>query len=646
LVGNQPEYISLLTPEQILKQYWGYDAFRHSQKEIVMAILDGKDCLALLPTGGGKSVCFQVPAVMMEGVCLVVSPLIALMEDQVMHLKKRGIRAEAIHSGMSRSEIDILLDNCVYGDVKLLYVSPERLLTEIFIERFKRMKVSFVAIDEAHCISQWGYDFRPPYLKIAELRDEKPAISFLALTASATAEVKQDIAEKLQLKSPAIFQRSFARPNISFAVRHTENKERKLLDVLQKIPGTSIVYVRSRKSTRDLAQWLNRQNILATYYHAGLDFNERKKKQEDWQHNRVRVMVATNAFGMGIDKDDVRSVVHMDLPQDLESYYQEAGRAGRDGKKSYAVIIYHDSDVSNLESKVNQSQPTLEYLKKIYQGLANYFQLAEGAGQFENFDFDLTDFCNRFNFRAGNAYPAVKKLEEAGLIQLNESFYSPSKLHITVDKLRLYEFQVANAKFDPIIQIILRLYGAESLSSFVVISEMQIAKALKIVDRDVMALLQQLHQLKILNYLPASHKPQLSFLTQRIDANKIPIDNQWLEKRRALVLSKMKAMIDYATQGHQCRQWIMLDYFDEKNYGTCGVCDVCLSKKKKENLAELKDYREQILYLLKRKPMTVDELESEVKPNDHDLMMEVVREMVDDGEIRYDEFWVLRIDKK
>jgi len=632
----------LLSPEQILKQYWGYNAFRHSQKEIVESILKGKDCLVLLPTGGGKSICFQVPALMLNGICIIISPLIALMEDQVAHLKQRGIRAETIHSGLKRSEIDILLDNCIYGDIKLLYVSPERLQTEIFIERFKRMKVSFVAIDEAHCISQWGYDFRPSYLLIANIREGR-AIPFLALTASATAAVKKDIVEKLQLKSPAFFQRSFERPNISFAVRHTENKERKLLDVLQKIQGPSIVYVRSRKSTRDLAQWITRQGIAATFYHAGLDYDERKKRQADWQKSKARVIVATNAFGMGIDKEDVRSVMHFDLPESLEYYYQEAGRAGRDGKKAYAVIIYHTSDVSTLEAKVNQSQPNFDYLKKNYQAIANYYQLAEGAGLNESLDFDIEDFCHRFNIRPANVYPAIRKLEESGLIQLNESFYSPSKLHIAVDKVRLYEFQVANAKFDPVIQAILRLYGAEILSSFTVISESHIAKALKISEPDVIALLKQLNQLKILNYLPVSNKPQLTFLTPRHDSDRLPIDNQWLEERRKLVFSKMRAMINYATHDHQCRQWTMLDYFDEKNYGTCGVCDVCLAKKKKENLAELKDYREQILYLLKQKPLTVDELENEVKPTDHELMMEVVREMVDEGVIGYDEFWVLRV---
>lgn len=634
------------SPEQVLKQYWGYSAFRDSQKEIVESVLAGKDCLALLPTGGGKSICFQVPALMKEGVCLVISPLIALMEDQVMLLKKRGIRAEAIHSGMTRNEIDVLLDNCVYGNVKLLYLSPERVQTEIFIERFKRMNVSFVAIDEAHCISQWGYDFRPPYLKIASIREIKPEIPFLALTASATAEVKKDIVDYLKLKKPSFFQRSFARPNISFAVRHTESKEKKLLDVLLKIQGAAIIYVRSRKATKDLANWLHRHSISATYYHAGLSYEERKHRQENWQHNKSRVMVATNAFGMGINKDDVRVVAHIDLPENLEAYYQEAGRAGRDGKKAYAVLIYHDSDVENLEHKVEQSQPSLDYLKKIYQALANYFQLAEGAGLSESFDFNLEDFCHRFNFRTGSAFPALKKLQECGLVQWNESFYSPSKLHIAVDKLKLYEFQVANVRFDALIHALLRLYGGELFSGFMLISENQLAEALKSNFSDVSQLLNQLNQLKIIHYQPINDKPKITFLTPRQDANRLNIDKAWLDSRRKLVTDKMKAMANYATQTQQCRQWLLLDYFDEKTYERCGVCDVCLNKKKKENLSELKDYREQVLYLLKRKHLTVDELETEVNPTDHHLFLEVVREMVDESVIRYDDFWVLSIAKQ
>ena len=563
-----------------------------------------------------------------------------------MQLKKRGVRAEAIHSGMTRNQIDVLLDNCVYGDIKLLYVSPERIQTEIFIERLKRMNVSFVAIDEAHCISQWGYDFRPPYLQIASIRELKPDIPFLALTASATAEVKKDIIDHLKLQQVSFFQRSFARPNISFAVRHTENKEKKLLDVLQKIQGPAIIYVRSRKATKDLANWLHKQSISATYYHAGLDHAERKQRQENWQHNKSRVMVATNAFGMGINKDDVRVVAHIDLPENLESYYQEAGRAGRDGKKAYAVLIYHDSDVDNLEHKVEQSQPSIDYLKKIYQALANYIQLAEGAGWNESFDFNLEDFCHRFNFRTGSAFPALKKLQECGLVQWSESFYSPSQLHIAVDKLKLYEFQVASVRFDPLIQALLRLYGGELFTGYIPISENQLADALKSTFRDISQLLSQLSQLKIVHYQPVNDQPKITFLTPRQDANRLNIDKVWLESRRKLITDKMKAMANYATQNKQCRQWLLLDYFDEKTYDRCGVCDVCLNKKKKENLRELKDYHDQVLYLLKQNHLTVDELETEVNPTDHHLFLEVIREMVDEGIIRYDDFWVLSIAKQ
>lgn len=633
----------MATATQILKQYWGYPAFRDSQQDIIESVLSGKDCLALLPTGGGKSICFQVPALMKDGVCLVISPLIALMEDQVMQLKKRGIRAEAIHSGMTRAQIDTLLDNCVYGNIKLLYVSPERVQTEIFIERLKRMTISFVAIDEAHCISQWGYDFRPPYLQIASIREIKPHVTFLALTASATAQVKKDIAHHLKLKQPNFFQRSFARPNISFAVRHTENKEKKLLDVLQKIQGPAIVYARSRKATKDLAVWLHRHGVSATYYHAGLNHQERQQRQENWQYNKSRVMVATNAFGMGINKDDVRVVAHIDLPENLESYYQEAGRAGRDGRKAYAVLIYHDADVENLEHKVEQSQPSLDYLKKIYQALANYLQLAEGAGENESFDFNLEDFCHRFNFRTGSAFPALKKLDECGLVQWNESFYSPSKLHITVDKLRLYEFQVAHARFDLLIHALLRLYGGELFSSYMLISENQLADGIKSSFGEISTMLRQLSELKIIDYQPVNESPKITFLTPRQDATRLSLDKAWLESRRALIIGKMKAMANYATQTQQCRQWILLDYFDEKTYGQCGVCDVCLNKKKKENLRELKDYRAQVLYLLKQKSLMVDELETEVNPTDHHLFLEVVREMVDEGKIKYDDFWVLSI---
>lgn len=630
------------SPESILKQYWGYDQFRNPQREIIRAVLERRDVLALLPTGGGKSICFQVPGMMMDGITLVISPLIALMQDQVHQLKRRGIQALAVYSGMSRQEIDIALDNCVYGKYKFLYLSPERLRTEIFIERFRKMNVSFVAVDEAHCISQWGYDFRPPYLQIAALRDIKPELRFLALTATATKVVREDIQDKLAFKNPLVFQKSFARDNLSFVVRKTENKEKKILEVLRHVPGTAIIYVRSRKATVDLARWLDRQKISATFYHAGLTHDEREKRQEEWISNKTRVMVATNAFGMGIDKADVRVVIHIDLPENPEAYYQEAGRAGRDGKKCYAVLIFHEADAVALRNKVQQSNPTLDYLKKIYQALANFFQVAAGGSEGESYDFDLDSFCSRFNFKSPAAFAALKKLEEEGLIQLSENFYRPSRLHIQMDKPRLYEFQVANAKFDPIIKSLLRVYGAELFNDFVAISESAIGKSLKIVEPMVREQLTELANLQVLAYEAASDHPQVTFLTPRQDAERLAINTERLAQRRDLALNKMEAMINFAEQTHRCRMQVILEYFDEHAFETCGHCDVCLEKKKTDDRASFSDYSQQISYLLGEKPMTVDELETAVNPTDHHLFIEVVREMVDEGKIVYDDYWVLR----
>jgi ATP-dependent DNA helicase RecQ len=629
------------TPEEILKQYWGYDHFRPAQAEIIQAVLEQKDVLALLPTGGGKSVCFQVPALVLEGVCIVITPLIALMEDQVNQLKRRGIAAVAVHSGMGHSQIDITIDNCVYGKIKFLYLSPERLQTEMFIERVKKMNVCLVAVDEAHCISQWGYDFRPPYLKIAALRELKPDIPFIAVTASATKVVKEDMIQKLELHKPAVFQQSFARENLSFVVRKSEKKEKQLLTILKKVAGSSIVYVRSRKATQELAKMLNNSGVSAIFYHAGLSYQERSERQKEWLENKIRVMVATNAFGMGIDKANVRTVAHMDLPENLESYYQEAGRAGRDGKRSYAVILFHEVDVLSLQSKIQQSQPTLEYLNKIYQSLANYFHLAVGSSEGETYDFDLDDFSKRFAFKSVTVYAALKKLEEGGLIQLNEGFYRPSRVHISVDKTRLYEFQIANEKFDPLIKSLLRLYGATLFAEFGNISENQLSSSLKWTDRQTRESLQQLHQLQILEYVPASEKPQITYLLPRQDAERLPIDRVHMEQRRDLIFKKMDAMIEYVQRTDHCRMQLIQEYFDEETLVECGICDVCLAKRKKENLAALKDYRDQVLYLLTQKPLAAEQLEEAVSPGERELFIEVLREMVDANEIRYDEFWVL-----
>jgi ATP-dependent DNA helicase RecQ len=500
-------------PLSILKRYWNHDQFRPLQAEIVASVLKGHDTLALLPTGGGKSVCFQVPAIVLNGLCIVITPLIALMKDQVEQLKRKEIVAVAIHSGLSRKEIDILLDNCIYGPVKFLYVSPERLQTEIFIERVKKMNVALIAIDEAHCISQWGYDFRPPYLKIADLRDLKPEAPVIALTASATAIVQADIMDRLKFrKDYQQFHKSFARDNLSFVVRKTESKEKQLLNILGKVKGSAILYVRSRKATQDIAAWLIKRNISASFYHAGLDFEDRSKRQDEWIQNKTRVMVATNAFGMGIDKPDVRVVIHLDLPENLEAYYQEAGRAGRDGRRAYAVILFQESDLINLKQKTEQAHPEPETIRNIYQGLANYFQLAEGSAEGQSYDFDLNEFAERFHFHVSEAYSGLKKLEEEGFIQFNESYYNPSHLHLLLDKAKLYEFQIANARFDPVIKMLLRLYGGEMVSGFVKINESYVARALNLRTEEMISILKFLNDSNVVAYEPRKDKPQITFL--------------------------------------------------------------------------------------------------------------------------------------
>lgn len=611
------------------------------------SVTDGNDTLALLPTGGGKSVCFQVPALLLDGLCLVVSPLIALMKDQVEQLKNKGIVAYAIYSGMSHRQIDILLDNCIYGEVKFLYVSPERLQTEIFIERFRKMKVGLIAVDEAHCISQWGYDFRPPYLKISDLRDIKPEVPVVALTASATAQVQGDICNKLAFrKNQKVFRKSFARDNLSFVVRKTENKDKKLLDALSKVEGSAIIYVRSRKATQDIASWLLKRKISASFYHAGLSMDERSKRQEDWIQNRSRVMVSTNAFGMGIDKPDVRLVVHLDLPENLESYYQEAGRAGRDEKRAYALVLYHESDLVSLRQKTEQAHPAPEVLKKVYQALANYYQLAEGSGEGQSFSFDLQDFADRFGLHVTEVYQALKKLEEEGFIQFNESYYSPSQLLFLIDRARLYEFQVANAKFDQLIKMILRLYGGELYTAPVRISEPSLAKALHNTESEVIAQLTALHSMGAVVYDPVKDKPQVTFITPRQDAARLPLNLRRLEERKQLIIGKMEAICGFVTSVHKCRMVVIQQYFNEETITNCGICDVCVSRRKQENLHHFEGMRIEVLGLIKKGPLTLEQLEQIIDPEDNELFVDVVRDLVDEGLIEYDDVWKLRMGKQ
>jgi ATP-dependent DNA helicase RecQ len=637
----------LETPLSILQQYWKHSHFRPLQEDIIQSVLNGVDTLALLPTGGGKSICFQVPALVMDGVCIVITPLIALMKDQVEQLRKRDILAVAIHSGMSRQEIDISLDNTIYGAIRFLYVSPERIQTEIFIQRFKQMRVVLIAVDEAHCISQWGYDFRPPYLQIASLRELKPDVPVIALTATATLQVRDDIMEKLAFrKKSVVFQKSFARENLSFVVRKSENKDKKVIEILQKVSGSAIIYVRSRKGTQEIAQRLSKRNIPASYYHAGLDFETRTKRQDEWIQNKTRVMVATNAFGMGIDKPDVRIVIHLDLPENLESYYQEAGRAGRDGLRSYAVILYQDADLINLQRKAEQSQPSPEFLSRVYQALANYYQLAVGSAAGESFDFDMHGFTERFQLSPIETYNALKKLEEEGIVQFSESYYSPSVMHLQLDHQKLYEFQVAHAKFDNFLKMLLRLYGGELFSGLVKISESYLAKALSVSQEEIVALLQHLHQLNAIVYIPAKDKPQVTFILPRQDAAKLPIDKKRLESRKRLILDKVKSVNGFVQSTFRCRMQLVQDYFNEVTDQECGICDVCIEKRKKDNGKAFDGLRLEVLAVMKTKNLSLEELEQQIAPKDKELFVDVVRELVDESVLEYDGSWKLKMTKK
>ena len=575
----------------ILKTVFGYSEFRPVQLEIIRSVLEGKDSLALLPTGGGKSICFQVPALVKDGICIVVSPLIALMKDQVDNLRKKGVLAAAIYSGMGKREIDTVLDNCIYGTYKFLYVSPERLKTEIFIERFKRMKVNLIAVDEAHCISQWGYDFRPPYLEIAAIRPYHEAVPCLALTASATIQVRADIIDKLDLKNPQIFLKSFSRKNLSYSVRLVENKLEKAIEILNKISGSAIVYLRNRKATKEVSSVLNQLGISSTFYHAGLDNATREKRQIDWKINRTRVMVATNAFGMGIDKPDVRLVVHMDLPENLENYYQEAGRAGRDEKKAYAVLLSNEQDLLALKERAGQSYPPIDFLKKVYQSLANYYRMAVGSGYLSSFDFDISNFASTYNLEVLITYNAIKVLQEEGLIALNESFFNPSTLRFLVNQSRLYEFQIANAKLDPLIKLLLRTYGGELFVEFMKIQEGKLSKLLDLNEKDLVQMLEHLDNLGILAYSKRKDKSQITFLTERLDAGKLPLDHKRIELRRQNTIQKAESMVSYVKNRKLCRANQISTYFGEENDDFCGICDVCLERIKADhrNLNQVKD---------------------------------------------------------
>ncbi len=628
-----------MSPRQILSHFWGYDQFRPLQEEIVQSVLDGQDTLVLLPTGGGKSICFQVPALAMPGVCIVVTPLIALMKDQVGQLQKRGIPAVAIYSGMHYREIDIALDNCIYGNTKFLYLSPERLKTEIVIERVRQMQVCLLAIDEAHCISAWGYDFRPSYLEIADFRQYTPNAPVVALTASATPDVQRDIVDKLVMRDATIFRQTFARANLSYSAIKEENKLPRLLTILDRVTGTAIVYVRSRRQTQQVAAWLLAQGVPADFYHAGLSTAERSVKQDAWLTNQTRVVVATNAFGMGIDKPDVRTVVHLDLPDSLEAYYQEAGRAGRDGEKAYAVLLWHPADPGTMAERVAQQFQPADMLRRVYQAIANANAVPMGAGEFISYDFDMNHLIGTYNLPASETHYAIKQLELEGLIELSDSYYRPSKLTFRVDNRHLYEFQVLNVRFDPFIKTLLRLYGGDLFTDFQVISEASIASAFMISQNEVVAMLEHLHQREIVIYEKQKDKPQLTYLTPRYDSAMLPIDHARLAERRDRAMRRANASVRYTENTTQCRTRLLQAYFGEQPGNACGICDTCLRQKREaapptdaEAVREaIRDYVAQT----EQTGVAPRQLANYFDQTNTDALAGVVRQMLAEEEISY-----------
>jgi ATP-dependent DNA helicase RecQ len=577
--------MSETTAQQVLSRYWGYSAFRPMQEDIINSVLAGRDTLALLPTGGGKSLCFQVPGMILEGVTLVVTPLIALMKDQVENLRQRGISAEAIYSGMSSREVELAMNHILHGKTKFFYLSPERLLTDRFITALEHIKIGMIAVDEAHCISQWGYDFRPPYLRIAEIRDKLPGVPVIALTATATPKVVKDIQEKLRFPIQNVFERSFERKNLAYVVFKEENKLERLLRVCTNVKGTGIVYVRNRRKTREIASFLMRNNISADYYHAGLSPVDREKKQNWWKQGSLRVMVSTNAFGMGIDKPDVRFVVHMDLPDSPEAYFQEAGRGGRDEKKAYAVLLFENSDVIDARHNLALSYPEPDYIRNVYRALGNYLNLAVGTGRDTVHLFDLNEFCNTYDFKQLLTFNALRFIEREGFISVNEAMETHSRIIFNVRKDDLYRFQVENAVFDPIIKTILRSYGGV-FTEPVNISENELGSRLSVSSDVIVKVLTQLHNLEVLTYIPATDKPRIVLTSELIRAENLRISSEHYFERRAEAAQRLESVINYATSTEICRSQMLIAYFGQDNIQRCGICDVCVERNK-ANLSEL-----------------------------------------------------------
>lgn len=622
---------------EILKRYWGYDAFRDLQEEIITSIGEGKDTLGLMPTGGGKSITFQVPALAKEGMCLVITPLIALMKDQVENLKSRDIKAIAIYSGMTRQEIIVALENCIFGNYKFLYISPERLDTEIFRVKLRSMNISMITVDESHCISQWGYDFRPAYLKIAEIRELLPDIPVLALTATATPEVVKDIQQRLHFKKENVFRMSFERKNLAYIVRNTDNKTGEILHILNRMPGSSIIYVRNRKRTKETTLFLQREGITADFYHAGLNNDVKDIRQKRWQSGECRVMVATNAFGMGIDKPDVRTVIHLDLPDSPEAYFQEAGRAGRDGEKAYAIILYANSDKAALKKRISDTFPEKDYIKQVYEQLNYYYQMAMGDGLGCMFDFNLEDFCRKYKHFPVPADSALKILTQAGYIEYTDEQDNASRLLFTIRREELYKLREMGEQADLLIQTILRSYTGV-FTDYAYIHEDSLAMRTGLTRQQIYDLLIVLAKRRILDYIPHKKTPYIIYKRERVELRHLQISKTVYEERKERYEARIKAMLEYVTSETACRSRMLLHYFGEKNEHNCEQCDTCINRKKNNGVTDssYNVLRRQILEMLSVQQRTPADLARLIEADKEEIAA-VIRFLLDKGEIQMED---------
>lgn len=634
-MSSQPDASQLSTlNSRILKQYWGYDRFRGIQEDIIDSISKNKDTLGLMPTGGGKSITFQVPALAKEGMCLVITPLIALMKDQVQNLKKRGIKALAIYSGMSRQDIIITLENCIFGNYKFLYISPERLDTELFRTKLRKMHISMITVDESHCISQWGYDFRPAYLKIAEIRELLPDVPVLALTATAPPEVVKDIQARLHFRHKNVFRMSFERNNLAYIVRKTENKTAELLHILRSMPGSAIIYARNRRRTKEITELLNNEHITADFYHAGLDDATKDIRQHRWQSGESRVMVATNAFGMGIDKPDVRIVIHMDLPDSIEAYFQEAGRAGRDGQKAYAVILYAKSDKTTLHKRILDTFPEKEYIRDVYEHLQYYYQMAMGDGLDCVREFNIEDFCRKFKYFPVPVDSALRILTQAGYLEYTAEQDSTSRILFTIRRDELYRLREMGEDMDRLIQAVLRSYTGV-FTDYTYINEASLAICTGLTRRQIYEMLVHLAKLRIVSYIPHKKTPYIIYTRERVEAQRIHISPEVYEHRKARYETRINAMLDYVTNDTVCRSRMLLDYFGERNEHNCGQCDTCISLRSKPGASEQPDRKTlcaKVCGILSRESLTPAGLLKQL-PMDKELLTEILHRLLDEGKI-------------